>query len=25
MFKVESEKDIFDLLGMEYLTPDKRL
>lgn len=24
MFKVNSEKDIFDLLGIEYLTPDKR-
>ena len=24
MFKVNSEKDIFDLLGMEYITPDKR-
>lgn len=24
MFKVKSEKDIFDLLDMEYLTPDKR-
>lgn len=24
MFKVNSEKEIFDLLGMEYLTPDKR-
>ena len=23
-FNVESEKDIFDLLGMEYITPDKR-
>lgn len=25
MFKVDSEKDIFDILGMEYLTPDKRV
>jgi DNA polymerase/3'-5' exonuclease PolX len=24
MFKVKSEKDIFDLLNMEYVTPDKR-
>jgi DNA polymerase/3'-5' exonuclease PolX len=24
MFKVNSEKEIFDLLGMEYVTPDKR-
>lgn len=24
MFKVNSEKEIFDILGMEYLTPDKR-
>ena len=24
MLKVNSEKDIFDLLGMEYITPDKR-
>ena len=24
MFKVNSEKEIFDLLGMEYITPDKR-
>ena len=24
MFKVKSEKDIFDLLNMEYITPDKR-
>jgi DNA polymerase/3'-5' exonuclease PolX len=24
MFKIETEKDIFDLLGMEYITPDKR-
>jgi DNA polymerase beta len=24
IFKVKSEKDIFDLLGMEYITPDKR-
>ena len=24
MFKVESEYEIFELLGMEYLTPDKR-
>lgn len=24
MFKVTSEKDIFDLLGMEYLPPEKR-
>ena len=24
MFKVNSEKDIFDLLSMEYITPDKR-
>lgn len=24
MFNVDSEKDIFDLLGMEYVTPDKR-
>jgi DNA polymerase/3'-5' exonuclease PolX len=24
MFNVKSEKDIFDLLGMEYITPDKR-
>jgi len=24
MFKVASEKDIFDLLGMVYVTPDKR-
>ena len=25
MIKVNSEKDIFDELGMEYLTPDKRI
>jgi DNA polymerase/3'-5' exonuclease PolX len=24
MFKVNSEKEIFDILGMEYITPDKR-
>ena len=24
MFKVNSEKEIFDLLNMEYITPDKR-
>jgi DNA polymerase/3'-5' exonuclease PolX len=24
IFKVKSEKDIFDLLNMEYITPDKR-
>ena len=24
MFNINSEKDIFDLLGMEYVTPDKR-
>ena len=24
MFKVNSEKELFDLLGMEYITPDKR-
>ncbi len=24
MFNVSSEKDIFDVLGMEYVTPDKR-
>lgn len=23
-FKINSEKDIFDILGMEYITPDKR-
>ena len=25
MFIVKSEKEIFDLLGMEYITPDKRI
>ena len=24
IFKINSEKDIFDILGMEYITPDKR-
>jgi DNA polymerase/3'-5' exonuclease PolX len=24
MIKVNSEKEIFDILGMEYITPDKR-
>lgn len=24
MFRVNSEKEIFDILGMEYITPDKR-